>query len=404
MKRLLINRMSGRNIHEEHRAATPLELFYDLVFVVAVGACASSLHHALVEHHYEGIVIYLAIFIPMWWAWMNYTWFSSAFDSDDTYFRLISMVQMAGALIMAAGMKGFFNGDALLGLLGYIVMRVAMISLWLRVAKDDPEYATTARRYAYGLLVMQVLWVIWYLVTQDMGLVARLTSMMFFMAGELLVPLLAERDKNTPWHSHHIAERYGLLTIIVLGEGIIGVSNAIMNAREVDILHALLIGFSGTVLVFALWWLYFKVPFAQALHARSLKRAFMFGYGHYFIFAALAAVGTGLELVADNLTDNPGEHSGSPTMAIITLAVAVAVYMLTLSIIRASVVNEGKHNLAAILAALLLPTLSSAIALTHLLPMWVSVLVIAVAPIVMIWLYSQEEKVLASRHTQAHSA
>lgn len=392
MKQLFTKRMQGRDVDENHRVATPLELFYDLIFVIAVGACASSLHHSLAEHHYSDIWVYLAVFMPMWWAWMNYTWFSSAFDSEDTHFRLLSMVQMFGALLMAAGMKGFFNGDALLGLLGFIVMRIAMASLWFRAAKDDPQYAKTACRYAYGILIMQAVWVVWYLVTREMDIVVRLASMMFFMLGELLVPVVAERIKHTPWHPHHIAERYGLLTIIVLGEGIIGVGNAIMNARELNVLQALLIGFTGTALVFALWWLYFKIPFAHALQDHNLRRGIMFGYGHYLIFASLAAVGTGLELVADNFTSETGGHGGNPSLAIITLAVAVAVYMLTLSIIRALVVKQGQYNLAAMLAAVLLPALASLTALSHLLPLWMSVLVMAAAPVVMIGLYNRDDE------------
>lgn len=396
MKQLCARRMQGRDIHEEHRAATPLELFYDLVFVIAVGACAAALHHALAEHHYSDIGVYLAVFLPMWWAWMNYTWFSSAFDCDDTHFRLLSMVQMFGALLMAAGMKGFFNGDTLLVLLGFIVMRIAMASLWFRAAKEDPQYATTARCYAYGILLMQAIWVIWYWVTKDMDIVVRLVSMLFFMGGELLVPVLAERIKHTPWHPHHIAERYGLLTIIVLGEGIIGVGNAIMNARDLNVMQALLIGFAGTALVFALWWLYFKVPFAQALHDHNLRRGVLFGYGHYLIFASLAAVGTGLELVADNFTAASGGHGGDPALAIMTLSVAVAAYMLTLSIIRAAVVSVGKYKFTAIIAAVLLPTLASITAFTHLLPLWMSLLVIAAAPVVVIRLYDHQDEAQAN--------
>ncbi|HPQ96234.1 MAG TPA: low temperature requirement protein A, partial [Thiolinea sp.] len=317
IRRLLATPMQGRDVHESHRAATPLELFYDLVFVVAIGACASSLHHALAAHHYLDILTYLGIFLPMWWAWMNYTWFSSAFDCNDTHFRLLSMVQMFGALLMAAGMTAFFNGDGLLCVLGFIVMRIAMASLWFRAARDDPQYAATARRYAYGILIMQAIWVLWYLVTRDMAYLPRMFSMLLFMGGELLVPVLAERIRHTPWHPHHIAERYGLLTIIVLGEGIIGVSNLIMNAGSIDILHALPVGFTGTVLIFALWWLYFKVPFAEALHDHNLRRGILFGYGHYLIFASLAAVGTGLELAADTFADT-GEHEASPVLATIT--------------------------------------------------------------------------------------
>ncbi|MCB1638388.1 MAG: low temperature requirement protein A [Thiothrix sp.] len=391
IKRLLTtpNTMQGRNVDESHRAATPLELFYDLVFVVAIGACASSLHHALAEHHYMDIITYLAIFLPMWWAWMNYTWFSSAFDNNDTHFRLLSMVQMFGALLMAAGMKGFFNGDPLLGLLGFVVMRFAMASLWFRAARDDPQYAATARRYAYGILIMQAVWIVWYLVTRDMGYVPRMLFLLVFMGGELLVPVLAERIRHTPWHPHHIAERYGLLTIIVLGEGIIGVSNLIINASSIDVQHALPVGFAGTVLIFALWWLYFKVPFAGALQDHNLRRGILFGYGHYLIFATLAAVGTGLELAADTFADT-GAQGTSPVLAITTLAVAVTAYMLTLSVIRALVVSNGRNNLSACAAAVVLPGLAALTAVTHLLPLWLSLMILAIAPMVVIWLYGDQ--------------
>jgi low temperature requirement protein LtrA len=390
MNRLLATRMQGRDVHEAHRVATPLELIYDLVFVVAVGACAAALHHALAEHHAIGILTYLLIFLPMWWAWMNYTWFSSAFDSHSTYFRLMSMLQMFGALLLAAGMTDFFNGDGRLGLLGFIVMRVAMASLWFKAAQDDPRYAATARFYGFGILFMQVIWVIWYFVTRDMEYSAKFFSMLFFMGGELLVPILAERIQHTPWHPHHIAERYSLFTIIVLGEGIIGVSNIIMNASKVDVLQNLPIGFAATLLVFALWWLYFKVPFVHALRDHDLKRGVMFGYGHYFIFAALAAVGTGLELTADNFLPN-SEHAASPSLAIVTLAVAVGIYMLTLSIIRAAIVKHASHKVLTCIGSVILPTLAALTAVMHLLPLWLSLFTIALAPIIMIWLYGDCE-------------
>ena len=114
-------------------------------------------------------------------------------------------------------MTDFFNGDGRLGILGFIIMRIAMASLWLKASHDDPRYAPTARFYAYGILLMQVIWVIWYFVTRDMDYAVKFSSMLFFMGGELLVPVLAERTQHTPWHPHHIAERYSLFTIIVLG-------------------------------------------------------------------------------------------------------------------------------------------------------------------------------------------
>ena len=96
--------MAGRDPTDAHRASTPLELLFDLCFVVAVASAASALHHDLVEGLiWHGLVNYLVIFFAIWWPWMNFTWFASAYDNDDVPYRLITMVQIAGALTMAAG-------------------------------------------------------------------------------------------------------------------------------------------------------------------------------------------------------------------------------------------------------------------------------------------------------------
>ena len=86
--------MRARSPHEPHRAATPLELLFDLVFVVAIAQAASGLHHAISEAHaLQGLFGYLMVFFAIWWAWMNFTWFASAYDSDDVPYRLAVFVQ-----------------------------------------------------------------------------------------------------------------------------------------------------------------------------------------------------------------------------------------------------------------------------------------------------------------------
>ena len=105
--------MIARSPHEPHRAATPLELFFDLVFVVAIAQAAAGLHHAIAEAHaLDGLVGYLMVFFAIWWAWMNFTWFASAYDCDDTPYRVLVFVQMTGALIMAAGVADMFEHQA----------------------------------------------------------------------------------------------------------------------------------------------------------------------------------------------------------------------------------------------------------------------------------------------------
>src|SRR6476469_3097954 len=95
--------MAGRDPDEDHRASTPLELFFDLCFVVAVSAAAATLHHDLGRGHLIGMAGYATVFFAIWWAWLNYSWFASAYDTGDVVFRLTTFVIMSGVLVLAAG-------------------------------------------------------------------------------------------------------------------------------------------------------------------------------------------------------------------------------------------------------------------------------------------------------------
>lgn len=105
-------RTRGRDIHEQHRVATPLELLFDLTFVVAVALAAAQLHHAEASHHVgQALPGYLVAFFAIWWAWMNYTWFASAYDNDDAIYRVFTLMQMGGVLVFATGVPGLFEGQ-----------------------------------------------------------------------------------------------------------------------------------------------------------------------------------------------------------------------------------------------------------------------------------------------------
>lgn len=112
-KRTWMRPLAARDRHEPNRVSTPLELLFDLCFVVGVSQASGRLHHALGEGHYgHAIESYLLVFFAIWWAWVNFTWFASAYDNDDVPYRLITMVQIAGALTLAAGVpRAFDDGD-----------------------------------------------------------------------------------------------------------------------------------------------------------------------------------------------------------------------------------------------------------------------------------------------------
>ena len=171
-RRLRVLPMRPRDIDEEHRASTPLELLFDLSFVVAVSQAADQLNAALgAGHFHTAIVGYLTVFFAIWWAWVNFTWFASAYDVDDLLYRLLTFVQIVGVLILAAGVDGAFGtGNFTIMTIGYVVMRVAMVAQWLRAAAGDPAARPAALRYAAGITILQVGWVLRLFLPEQAGL------------------------------------------------------------------------------------------------------------------------------------------------------------------------------------------------------------------------------------------
>ena len=295
-------RMLARATDEEHRSATVLELFFDLCFVVAVASAASALHHEVAADHVgDGVVGYVTVFFAIWWAWMNFTWFASAYDTDDVPYRLTTLVQIAGALILAAGVPEAMDGSNFAVItVGYVVMRLAMVTQWLRAAGSDPPHRRSALRYAAGIAVLQVGWVLRLFLPEGLGYAGFLV----LVAAELAIPLWAERAAPTTWHPRHIAERYGLFTLIVLGECVLASTLAVQTALEEDAALADLAttAAGGLLTVFGMWWLYFAKESHEFL--TSLRVAYFWGYGHYLVFASAAAVGAGLAVNVDYLTDH----------------------------------------------------------------------------------------------------
>ncbi|WP_405771959.1 low temperature requirement protein A [Streptomyces sp. NBC_01538] len=320
-----LRRLTARGRDESHRVASPLELFFDLCFVVAVAQAGVQLVHAVAEGHAgEGVVNYAMVFFAIWWAWMNFSWFASAYDNDDVLYRVVTLIQIAGVLVLAAGVsRAFEDHDFLIIWLGYLIMRLAMAAQWLRAARTaEGAERTTALRYAAGVVLCMVGWS-GLVVLPESG---RLWVFLVMVLVELAVPVYAERTFTTSWHPHHISERYGLFTIIVLGEAIAAATVAVKSGvRESDALADLLpIAAGGLLIVFSAWWIYFAVPIHGRL--RTSGQAFLWGYGHYLIFASAAAIGAGLEVAVEQAI---GEAHISTPAASAAVTVPAALYLVT---------------------------------------------------------------------------
>lgn len=313
--------MIARDPHEPHRAASSLELLFDLVFVVAVSQASGALHHLWEEQHFaEGLAAYAMVFFAILQAWTNFTWFASAYDTDDWLYRLTTFVQMAGALTIAAGaQRAMLEHDFRAIVVGYVIMRVAMASQWARAAISDAEYRGTCVRYAAGIVAVQILWVLWSVSGGPLWLFPVLAAV------DLSVAPFAEHHRITTYHHAHIAERYGLFTIIVLGESILAVANSIIGGLSHGEARTrlIVIAVSSLAIVAAMWWIYFDRH--QRDQTMSLRRSFFWGYTHYFIFASAAAFSAGVEVAVAAAV---GESHLPHAVAGLTLTIPLAVFLL----------------------------------------------------------------------------
>lgn len=378
--------MSGRDPHDAHRVATPLELLFDLTFVIAFSVAGSEFAHLIAEGHYRaGLTGFLFAMFAVIWAWINFTWFASAYDTDDWLYRLTTMVQMTGVVILALGLPAMFASvdhgehfDITAMVIGYVIMRVPMVTQWVRAGRQDPPHRRTCRAYVISIVVSQIGWVLLLLLDTSVGVTMLIATALILL--EVSCPFIAERFVgNTPWHPHHIAERYGLLAIIALGEVLLGTvaSLGAVIAVEGWTVDVALIVLGGVGLTFGMWWIYFLVPSGEVLDHRP-ERGFFWGYGHMFVYASIAAVGAGLHVAALYV-----EHEAhiSETVVMLSIAIPVATYFLSLMMLVGKLIGLHSHAMMLTVLKLSIVVLSVVLAAAGV-SLAVCILVVALAPVV----------------------
>ncbi|HLR27973.1 MAG TPA: low temperature requirement protein A [Ruania sp.] len=380
--------MLARDPEESNRASTPLELLFDLTIVVAFAQAATLMSQLLSEGHIGSAILGFAFAVfAICWAWVNYSWLASAFDNDDWLFRLATMVQMVGVLILALGLPPWFSSidsaatmDNSVVVAGYVVMRLSTIWLWLRVARHNPRWRRTARTYAGLIAIAQVAWIIQIVIEPPMLVTLVVTAVLILF--EMSIPIVAERNEPTPWHPHHVAERYSLLIIITLGEVVSGTITSIsaVVTEKGWTAQAGLVTLGGVALALGLWWVYFTLPWGHLL-ARRWRRAFVWGYGHMALFGCLAATGAGLQ-VAASVTH--GSSTLSVTGAMLSLTVPVALFLVLLLVLYCLLRRDVAGVHIAILIAALAVLVAAIVAVALGANLGAGILVTALATIVVV--------------------
>lgn len=327
-----------RDPSEAHRTSTWLELFFDLCFVVAVAALARGLHD---DPTLGGVLRFGALFVPVWWAWMSFTWYATAFDNDDVPYRTALLGAMLCILWLAASVEGLSGGRSLSFVLSYVALKLLLVGLFLRARRDAPNVRAFAARYAAGNALGAAIWLLSLLVPAP----AHYGVWAAALIVELLTPILAVRGPRAlgqrTFHPEHIPERYGLFTLVVLGESILAVASGVAGTGW-D-LTAVLTGLFAFVAAACLWWLYFDYVESSAL-ALGSRAAFLWGYGHLFVYAGIAAFGVGIQLAIEAAAQ-PGSELASTVApaggkegygagARAMLGGAAAVYLIAISFIH----------------------------------------------------------------------
>ncbi|GAA3273925.1 low temperature requirement protein A [Dactylosporangium vinaceum] len=317
--------MRGRDPAERSRSTTPVELLYDLTYVVAFATAADQLaEHVGAGHVGAALGAYAFAVFAITWAWMHFTWFASAYDNDDALFRTATLVQMIGVVILTFGLPVSFEAAAhghspnnMLMVVGYIVMRVPLIGLWLRAARQDPEHRRIAVAYAVLIGAAQLGWLLSALVAVPVGVTIGL--LVALALAELAAPVALERRLGRPpWNAGHIAERFSLLTLITIGEVVAATTGAVLALVRAQGWSpaAVVIAASGLVLAGGLWWAYFLIP-SRTILERWPGRTYVWRYAHLPIFGAIAAVGAGLRIATTAVEDK--------SLSVLQIALALAI-------------------------------------------------------------------------------
>ena len=308
-----------REEYEEERRATWLELFFDLVFVVAIAQLAHNLQS---DFTVTGLLKFAILFVPVWWCWIGATFYDTRFDNDGVVDRLITLMQMAIVATMAANLHHGLDTSAVGFALSYIAFRIVLVCQYLHAGYHVPVARGLTNWYAVGFSGSILFWLIslfvpspWRFICWGIGLII-----------DFATPLTAgKKVVNVPPNLSHTTERIGLFTIIVLGESVVavvaGVSEIEWNIAEISI--ALL----GLAIAFSFWWMYFDTVDNSPLYSMkkgNMRIALTWLYSHLPLAIGLTATGVGVERMIHGL-----EHdSATPEKLLFCCSVALCLLVL----------------------------------------------------------------------------
>ncbi|MCP4271272.1 MAG: low temperature requirement protein A [Gammaproteobacteria bacterium] len=237
----------------EPRQATWLELFFDLIFVVALGKVTHFLTHVHDSHLDEGIWRkFVLVFIPLWWIWVGHTVYSNRFDSDSRPHRVITLLLMFLLVMLSVVVSNDIAENLTLLVVIYSMARFMIIGLYFSAAHQYPDKAGYARKIAIFFSIGNLISLSSILFDFEIALFVFYSGIIFDIASPVLFRKFL---LSLPVDREHLVERVGLLAIILLGESMISMANSLTNVTwDMQTIISAAVGFSFVCMI---WWIYF---------------------------------------------------------------------------------------------------------------------------------------------------
>ena len=279
------------------RRATWLELFVDLVFVAAIAEVASTLS---ADPTAAGFGRFLALFLPIGWAWSGFAFYATRFDTDDLVYRLLTLLGMFAVAALASTVPNALHGGQNAFAVAYVCVRLVLLLLYVRVYRDLPVAKPVAGWLLFVFGTAAGIWLVSVAVPTPWKYVLWGGALLWEHYGPIRVWRLLG---SMPVDTRHLPERFGLLVLIVLGEGVIGV---VLGTAHVSwTFRSGTVAFAGFVTAAAIWWLYFDFLDAAVVVTRNLLSGLTYTYAHYFVTAGIAALGVGVKLTIFSVQPGP---------------------------------------------------------------------------------------------------
>ncbi|MDQ6724151.1 MAG: low temperature requirement protein A, partial [Thermoproteota archaeon] len=242
------------------RHVTWLENFYDLIVAIIVYQLSRDLNQDISIY---GFLSFIALFIPVWWSWIGVTFYSTRFETDDLTHRLLMLLQIATAAFMAVSVPEGLGKNSSWFALSYAVIRIILVIEYLRTRKYVPAALQLTTRYSIGFSIAAGIWLVSAFVPPPIRFILWIIGLVV----DIGTPLFFARQLSVQFapHVHHLPERFGSFTIIVLGISILGVVNGIASHNWT--IPSILSAGLGLGITFSLWWIYFDTVDGSEIRA-----------------------------------------------------------------------------------------------------------------------------------------